>query len=65
MKKSQLIGGIICLAVAAYLVVLNVMLPPEDIMFMVGGVNLPLLPPIILAFAGLGLIVTARKRENA
>lgn len=59
MNKGQVIGGIICLALAALLAVLNWRLPADKLMFMVGGINVPM---IILAIAGLVLLITARKR---
>ena len=59
MNKGQLIGGIICLALAALLAVLSWRLPAEKLMFMVGGINVPM---IILGIAGLVLLFTARKR---
>ena len=59
MKKGQLIGGIICLALAALLAVLNWRLPADELMFTVGGISVPM---IILAIVGLGLLITARKR---
>ena len=59
MNKGQVIGGIICLALAALLAVLNWRLPADELMFMVGGINVPM---IILAIAGLVLLITARKR---
>ncbi len=60
MEKSRLIGGIVCLAVAALLVVLNLRLPPDEIMFNFGGANMPYLPPIILGIVGVFLLATAR-----
>jgi hypothetical protein len=62
MNKSRLIGGIICLALAALLAVLAVALPADKMIFMVGDTNMPYVPPIILAVVGLGLLITAGKR---
>ncbi len=59
MNKSRLIGGSICLAVAGLLAVLNWRLPADKLMFMVGGINVPM---IILAILGLLLLITAGKR---
>jgi hypothetical protein len=59
MNKGPAIGGIICLALAALLAVLSWRLPAEKLMFMVGGINVPM---IILAIAGLVLLVIAWKR---
>jgi len=36
MNKSRLIGGVICLALAGLLAVLNVVLPADKLMFTVG-----------------------------
>jgi hypothetical protein len=58
-NKSRLIGGIICLALAGLLAVLNWRLPADKLMFMVGGINVPM---IILAIVGLLLLITAGKR---
>lgn len=59
MNRGRLVGGIICLALAALLAVLSWRLPAEKLMFMVGGINVPM---IILAIAGLVLLVIAWKR---
>jgi TRAP-type C4-dicarboxylate transport system permease small subunit len=59
MDKGRLIGGIVCLALAALLAVLSWRLPADKLMFMVDGINIPM---IILAIVGLVLLVTARKR---
>jgi Na+/H+ antiporter NhaD/arsenite permease-like protein len=59
MNVSRFIWGIICLAIAALLTVLNFTLPPEKLMFNISGENLPLLPPIILGILGLVLLVSA------
>lgn len=59
MNKSRLIWGIVCLAIAALLTVLNFTLPPENLMFQVGDRNMPLVPPIILGFLGIFLVATA------
>lgn len=62
MNKSQLIGGIVCLVIAAFLGVLYFALSPEKFMFLVGENNIPL-APIILGAIGLLLLVTARRSE--
>jgi hypothetical protein len=59
MNKGRLIGGIICLAVAALLAVLNVRLPAEKLMFSALGENMPWVPVVILGLVGLVLLVTA------
>ncbi len=65
MNKGRLIGGIICLALAGFLVVLNFRLPPENMMFMVGNTNMPYLPPIILGIVGIVLLAFARSGGKA
>ena len=64
MNKSQVIGGIICLVLAAFLAVVSFTLPPEKLMFMVGENNNIPLAPIILAIIGILLLVTARRGEK-
>jgi len=64
MNKSRLIWGIICLALAALLGVLNVVLPADKLMFMVDDVNRPYVPPIILGIIGLALLLTARSETQ-
>lgn len=64
MNKSQLIGGIICLALAALFTVLNFALPANEFVFMVGDTNMPMVPAIILAIVGLVLLLTARGGEK-
>ena len=58
MKKSNLIGGLICLGIAALLVVLNLTLPSENIMFQVGDQNMPWIPPVVLGIVGIILLAT-------
>ena len=64
MNKSRLIGGIICLAIAALLTVLNLRLPLENIMFQVGAVNMPWVPPIVLGIVGIVLLATMSQPEE-
>jgi len=65
MNKSRLIWGIICLALAGLLAVLNLALPPEKLSFTIGGANMPWVPPIILGIVGIVLLATAGKAEEA
>jgi hypothetical protein len=58
-NKGRLIGGIICLALAALLGVANVALPADKVMFTVGEQNMPWVPPAILGIVGIGLLATA------
>ena len=69
MNKSKLIGGVICLVIAAVLTIANLTLPEENIMFMLGDVNMPWIPPIVLTIVGIVLLATAtnqseEKKEN-
>lgn len=59
MRKERMIGGIICLVLAAGIAVVSWRLPTEKLMFMVGRVNIPM---VVLAVIGLVLLVTAKKR---
>jgi len=59
MNKSRFIWGIICLALAVLLAVLNVTLDADKLMFTVGDKNMPELPPIILSVVGIVLLVSA------
>ena len=63
MKKSNLIWGIICLVIAGGLVVANLVLPEEDLMFMVGDINMPWVPPVVLGIVGIVLLATANQAE--
>lgn len=64
MNRSQAIGGFICLAIAALLAVLSVTLPADQMMFMIGDVNAPIVPVIILVVVGVALLITARSRHE-
>ena len=59
MNKGRLIGGIVCLALAALLGILNVTLPADKLMFSVVGENMPWVPVFILGLVGIVLLVTA------
>ena len=61
MNKSRLIWGIILLAIAGVLVVANLALPPEDLMFEIGDQNMPWVPPVVLAIIGIILLATANR----
>jgi hypothetical protein len=63
MNKSKLIWGIICLVIAGGLVVANIALPPENLMFQVGAVNMPWVPPIVLGIIGIVLLSTVNQPE--
>jgi len=64
MNKSKLTGGIICLVIAGVLTVANLRLPPEDLMFMVGDINMPWVPVVVLAIVGIVLLATASEGEK-
>ncbi len=65
MNKSKIIWGIVCLVIAGGLAVANLRLPPEDLMFQVGAVNMPWVPPIVLAIIGIVLLATANQPKAA
>jgi len=65
MNKSRLVWGIICLALAALLAVLNVVLPADKLMFMVDDTNMPWVPPVVLGILGIVLLSTAGRGEQA
>jgi hypothetical protein len=65
MNVGRLTGGIICLALAGLLGVLNIILPPDRLMFTVGDANMPFVPPIILGIVGLVLVITAVSGRRA
>jgi hypothetical protein len=56
MDKSKVIGGIICLAIAGLLTVLNLTLSADSMMFMVGDENMPWIPPVVLGVVGIVLL---------
>ena len=64
MNTTRLIWGIICLVLAGTLTVLNFVLPPENLMFMVGDANVPILPAIILGIVGIVLLATAENDKQ-
>lgn len=65
MNKSNLIWGIICLGIAGVLTIANLRLPAEDLMFQVGAVNMPWVPPVVLAIVGIVLLATANQPQKA
>jgi len=65
MKKSRLIAGLICLAVAGVLTVANLFLPGTDVMFMVGDRNMPWLPPAVLGVLAIVLLASAASTSQA
>ena len=61
MNRGRLIWGIILLVLAGLLAVLNIVLPDEKLMFMVGDTNMSYIPPIILGIVGIVLLSTIRR----
>jgi hypothetical protein len=64
MNKSKLIWGIICLVIAGGLTIANLTLPPEDLMFQVGDINMPWIPPVVLGIVGIILLATINQPEE-
>jgi hypothetical protein len=64
MNKSKLVWGIICIVIAGGLAVANLTLPPEKLMFQVGDVNMPWVPPIVLGILGIVLLATMYQPEE-
>lgn len=64
MNKSKIIWGIVCVVIAGGLAVANLALPPEKLMFQVGDVNMPWLPPIVLGIVGVVLLATSNQPEE-
>jgi len=65
MNKSKLIWGVVCLVIAGLLVFANLSLPPEDLNFQIGDVNMPWVPPVVLGIIGIILLATASQPEEA
>lgn len=64
MNKSKLIWGIICLLIAGGLTLANLRLPPEKLMFQIGDINMPWLPPVVLGIIGIILLATMNQPEE-
>jgi len=64
MNKSKLVWGIICLVIAGGLTVANLTLPPENLMFQVGDINMPWIPPVALGIVGIILLATMNQPEE-
>ena len=62
MKRSNLIGGIIFLALAALFTVLNLALPDGDVTFMYEGQNMPWVPPVVMLIIGFIFFATGYGR---
>lgn len=61
MDKTKLTVGIILILIACGLLAANIVLPAEKLMFTVGDMNIPYLPPIILGVMGVLFMVSASK----
>jgi hypothetical protein len=61
MNKRRFIWGILLLALAALLAVLNLIFQ-DKLMFIYGGIDLSYLPPAVLAIAGITLLIIARQK---
>ena len=59
---GRLVGGIICLAIGIMLAILTFALPENEMMFMIGNANMPIVPAAILIVIGATLLATANKR---
>lgn len=59
MNKSRLAVGVICLAIAGLLTIINLRLPTENVMFMIGDTNMPWVPPAALAVIGVIFLALA------
>jgi hypothetical protein len=64
MNKTNLIWGVVCLVLAAVLEVLNLVLPPDSMMFYVGEQNMRWVPVVVLAIVGIVLLATAKKKAE-
>jgi len=63
-NKMQLFWGVMCILVAVALAILNLTLPPENLMFQLGNRNMPWIPPVVFAIVGVILLATAREKEE-
>ena len=64
MNKSKLIWGIVCVVIAGGLTVANLTLSPEKLMFQIGDVNMPWVPPVVLGIIGIILLATVNQPEE-
>jgi len=65
MNKTRIIGGIICLTLAGLIALLNVVMPPEYLTFMINGQNMIWIPLVVLCIVGCVLLVTTPRRVPA
>jgi len=64
MNKFKIVWGVVCLVIAGLLVVANLRLPEEDLMFQIGDVNMPWIPPVVLGIIGIILLATVGQPEE-
>jgi hypothetical protein len=64
MNKTKLVWGIICVVIAGGLTAANLLLPPEDLMFQVGNINMPWVPPVALGILGIILLATMMQPQE-
>ncbi len=64
MDKSKLIWGIICLVIAGVLTVVYFTLPPDNLMFQIGNLNMPWVPPVVLGIIGVILLATMNQQPE-
>ena len=64
MKRSNLIAGIIFLALAALFTALNLALPEGDVTFMFEGQNMPWVPPVVMLIIGVIILTTGFGKDE-
>ena len=64
MNKSKLIWGIICVVIAGGLTAANLLLSPDKLMFRIGDLNMPWVPPVVLGVIGIILLATMMEPEE-
>jgi len=63
-NKGRVIGGTICLALALLLAVLTFTLTEDQMMFMIGDDNVPIVPAIVLGVIGVVLLANAKESHE-
>ncbi len=64
MNKMRIVLGVLCLVIAGALVILNITLPPDSLMFQIGNINMPWVPPVIFGIIGIILLATAGEKTE-
>jgi len=62
MNKSKLISGVIMVTAAVFLGALYLILPEDQMMFMIGDENLPYIPAIVLGVIGIVMLAGAGEK---